>query len=215
MRNKLLKALSLCLLLALMAGLAVPGYAAAKPSIITSTLWAGVGKCALIVQNLPSDAKAFSVTSSRKDIVKAGCDDKADAGSLWIKPLKVGKSKITVKYTSGGKAKSVSATFTVKKYPNPLAWVKVNGKKVNLSKNKLGYDVNKYTKNSITIDYKLSNGWTVKTRTVARFKGDAIKDSSWKKNKAISLTGCDAAIVTLMLKNKVGDEFLYMVFVTR
>ncbi len=215
MKSKLLKALSLCLLLALLAGLAVPGYAATKPSIITSTLWAGVGRCALIVLNLPEDAKAFSVTSSDKSIIKAGCDDRNDAGSLWIKPLKAGKAKITVKYKSGGKTRSVYARFTVKKYPNPLAWVKINGKAIDLKKNKLGYDVNNYTKKSITVDYKLSSGWTVKSRSVAKIESDDIKDSKWKKNKAISLAGCDMAIVTLVLKNKVGDEFTYMVFVTR
>lgn len=215
MRNNLLKVFSLCLLLTLLAGLAAPGYAAEKPSIITSTLWAGVGKCALKVQNLPSDAKAFSVTSNRKAVVKAGCDDRNDPDSLWINPLKTGNAKITVKYKTGSRTKSVSATFTVKEYPDPFVWVKVNGKKVDLSKNKLGYDVDKYAKKSITVDYKLSSGWKLKSRTVARFKGDDIKDSAWKKNKAISLSGCDMAIVNIVLKNGVGDEFTYMVFVTR
>ena len=215
MKNKLLKTVSLYLLLAILAGSAIPGVAAAKPSIVKSTLWAGVGKCALIVLNLPSDAKSFSVTSSKPSVVKAGCDDKNDAGTLWIKPLKVGQSRITVKYVTGGKKKSVSATFTVKKYPKPFGWVKVNGKKIDLNKNKLGYDCLEYKKDEITVDYKVSSGWTVKSRTVAKFQGDDIKDSAWKKNKPISLADCDAAIVSIELKNKAGDVFIYMIFVER
>lgn len=215
MKKKLLRSLSLCLLLTLLAGAMLPVNAATKPSIVKSTLWAGVGKCALIVLNLPSDAKSFSVTSSKSSVVKAGCDDKNDAGSLWIKPLKVGESKITVKYETGGKKKSVSATFKVKKYPKPFSWIKINGKKIDLNKNKLGYDCTKYTKDEITVDYKVSSGWTVKSRTVAKFQGDDIKDFAWKKNKPISLADCDGAIVSIELKNKAGDVFTYMIFVER
>ena len=216
MKNKLFKALSLCLLLALLAGMAVPGCAAVKPSIVKSTLWAGVGKCALIVQNLPDGAKSFSVTSSNKNIIKAGCDDRNDASTLWIKPLKAGKAKITVRYKAGGKSRSVSATFTVKKLPKPFAWVKVNGRKIDLNKNKLGYDCLKYTKTKITVDFKLNSGWKVQFLDGAKIRGDEYKDFSWKKGKAVSLARDQRAILDIALVNKTtGDEFFYMIFVER
>ena len=50
MKNKLFKALSLCLLLSLLAGLSVQGYATAKPSIRgTRVLWIGTGKNAILL----------------------------------------------------------------------------------------------------------------------------------------------------------------------
>ena len=214
--KRLSKALSLCLLLSLLTGMILPGYAAAKPSIVKSTLWAGVGKCALIVQNLPDGAKSFSVTSSNKNIIKAGCDNKSDPSSLWINPLKVGKAKITVKYKVGGKSKSVSATFTVKKLPKPFTWVKVNGKKIDLNKNKLGYDCLKYTKTTITVDFKLNSDWKVQFLDGAKIRGDEYEDFSWKKGKAIKLAKDQRAILDIALVNKTtGDEFFFMIFVER
>ena len=216
MKKAFSRILTLCLLLCLLASVAAPGLAAAKPTIANSTLWAGVGKSAVLVQNLPGNAKSFSITSSRKDIIKVGCGDRNDPSTLWLKPLKVGKSKITVKYKAGGKSYSVSSTFTVKKYPNPLAWVKVNGKKIDLKKNKLGYDLESYTKKKLTVDYALSSGWKVRRRFVSMFVDNDIKDVAWKKGKAIDLSNVPAAIVTLVLYNsKTDDEFLYMFFVTR
>ena len=89
------------------------------------------------------------------------------------------------------------------------------GQKVNLKKNKLGYDCNNYRKDTITVDYKVSSGWKLKSRTVAKYKGYDIENDTWKKNKAISLTGCDGAIIFIILENKAGDEFTYMVFMNR
>ena len=216
MKNKLMRSFALCLLLVLLVGASLPGQAAAKPSIITSTLWAGIGRCAVIVQNLPSDATSFSITSSNKAVIKAGCDDKKDANSLWVEPLKVGKSKITVKYRSGGKTRSVSTTFQVKKYPNPLAWVKINGKKISLSKNKLGYDCNNYKKTSITVDFKVSDGWKVQYLDGVRIRDDEYRDFKWKKGKAIKLAADQRAIIDIaLINNKTGDEFFYMIFVDR
>ena len=140
MKSKLLKALSLCLLLVLLVGATLPGQAAAKPSIITSTLWAGIGRCAVIVQNLPSDATSFSITSSNKAVIKAGCDDKKDANSLWVEPLKVGKSKTlkaTVKGVKSGK-KLLQHAKLVRYYSSDadVATVSSSGKVKAVSKGK-------------------------------------------------------------------------------
>lgn len=218
MKHTLIRILSLCLLLCLLTAVAVPGLAAEKPTIVNGTLWAGVGKSAVLVMNLPRNAKSFSITSSNKDVVKVGCSDRSDASTLWLKPLKTGKSKITVNYKSGGKSRSVSSTFTVKKYPKALAWVKVNGKKIDLSlkKNKLGYDCIGYTKKKITVDYKVGSGWKVKRRDIVKFSGDTPVEGTWKKDTAINIAKCDEAFVQLVLVNsKTGDEFLYIIFVMR
>lgn len=222
MRKSLLKALSLCLLLTLIAGTALPGYAGgkAKPTIVNSPLWAGVGKCAVLVQNLPSDATSFSITSKDKSVLKAGCDDKKDRLSLWVKPLKAGTSKVTVKYKSGGKVRSVSTVFTVKKYPDPFQWIKINGKKIDLKKNKIAYDCLKYSKNKITVDYKISSGWKLNGGDALwgyiNREGQNTEMLSWKKGKAINLSSdfTDAVVAINLVNKKTGDKFFYMIFIT-
>lgn len=217
MKNRLFRVLSLSLLLAVLAAGMLPGYAAAKPSIITSTQWAGAGRGAVLVNNLPSDATSFSITSSKKDVIRVGCDDKKDAGSLWLEPLKKGKSKITVKYKTGGKKKSVSTTFEVKAYPKPFDYIKINGKKINLTKNKLAYDCLNFKKTKLTIDFKIGNkDWKVNFLDGAKIKGDDFVDFKWKKGKAIKLAKDEGAFIDIRLINKkTGDEFLYLIFVSR
>ena len=142
MKNRCSRVIALFLLLALLAGL-VPGYAAEKPSIRgTRVLWVGVGKCAVLLDNLPEDAAGFRISSSKKDVIQVG-KDSDDAFGMWMKPVKTGKSTVTITYKSGGKTRKITAQYKAKKYPDPFAWIKVDGKKLNsLSGMKFGRDGN-------------------------------------------------------------------------
>ena len=107
-------------------------------------------------------------------------------------------------------------TFKVKKYPKPLAWVKINGKKISLTKNKLGYDCNNYKKTSITVDFKVSADWKVQYLDGAKIRDDEYRDFTWKKGKAVKLAADQRAILDIaLINNKTGDEFFYMIFVNR
>ena len=215
MENKLLKALSLCLLLALLTGLAVPGYAAAKPSIRgTRVLWIGTGKNAILLDNLPEDARSFKIASSNPAVIKVGKTSN-DAFGMWMKPLKVGKAKITVSYKSAGKTRKIAATYQAKKYPNPFARITVDGIELNLKKNKVMADVTGYTKKSVKVNFKLNTDWKVKSLTGMKF-GKTNKAFTWKKNKAVAFGNAGTVVFSILLKNtKNNDEFEYLVMVSR
>ena len=211
MKRKLSGLLALVLLLTLLAGLA----SAEAPSIRgTKVLWVGVGKCAVLLDNLPEDAKGFKITSSKPSVIKVG-KDSSDAFGMWMKPLKAGKAKITVSFKSGGKTQKIVDTYQAKKYPNPFAWISVDGSKVNLKKDKVAAEVNGYTKKSVKVNYKLNSGWTVKSRTGMKF-GETGKAFTWKKNKAVSFGKAGTLVFSILLEHKKsGDEFEYLVMVNR
>ena len=219
MKYDTLKVLSLCLLLALIIGACMPGFAADdKPALITGSgiLWVGSGKCPVVAINLPANAKSFSVTSSKPSVLRVGKQKGFGPYGWWMEPLKVGKSKITLKYKTGGKSRSVSATFQVKNYPDPFEYIKINGKKVDLKKSQSNLFLEGYSKNSITINFKLKSGWKATGLGGDRIKGDEWMECTWKKNKALSLKGYDAADLVIDLKNtSSGTTCSFEIVVTR
>ena len=216
MKNKLFRVLSLCLLAVLMVGAVLPAYAAAKPSIRgTRVLWIGTGKCAVLLDNLPEDASDFKISSTKKSIIKVGKDSN-DAFGMWMKPLKAGNSTVKITYKSGGMTCSVSAKYKAKKYPKPFAWIKADGKKLNLNKNKVMGEVNGFTKKSVKVDFKLNSGWKVSKLTGMKFNMDGNKSFTWKKNKAVTVPDMGTVVFSILLKNKKnGDTFEYLVMVNR
>jgi hypothetical protein len=219
MKSNILKMLSLCLLLALIFGACMPGLAENdKPALITGSgiLWVGSGKCPVVAINLPENAKSFSVTSSKPSVLKVGKQKGFGPYGWWMEPLKAGKSKITLKYKSSGRTRSVSAIFQVRNYPDPFEYIKINGKKVDLKKGQSNLFLEGYSKNSIAINYKLKSGWKVTGLGGDRIKGDEWMECTWKKNKALSLKGFDAADLIIDLKNtSSGTTCSFEIVVTR
>lgn len=215
MKNRCSRVIALFLLLALLAGL-VPGYAAEKPSIRgTRVLWVGVGKCAVLLDNLPEDAAGFRISSSKKDVIKVG-KDSDDAFGMWMKPVKTGKSTVTITYKSGGKTRKISAQYKAKKYPDPFAWIKVDGKKLNLKKDKVAADVTGYKKNSVKVNFQLNSGWKLNSLSGMRFGQDGNTPFTWKKNKAVSFSNAGTLVFSIQLKNtKSGDLFEYLLMIDR
>ena len=214
MRNRLLKALSLCLLLALLAGLAVPGYAAAKPSIRgTRLLWIGTGKNAILLDNLPADARAFKIASSNPAVIKVGKTSN-DAFGMWMKPLKVGKAKITITYKSGDRTRTITGNYQAKKYPNPFVWIKADGSKLNVRKDKVMSEISDWTGQTVTVDFKLNSNWKVTGLTGIRLKAEGGMPFNWKKNTAVDFLGVGTLVFSIALKNtKNGDPFEYILIV--
>ena len=218
MKNKLLRLLSLCLLATLLVGAALPALAATKKptmSVYGNALYVGLGKTVLDVDNMPEGAKYKSITSSDKKVLKVGRDDGfVGFGGLWVKPLKAGKSKVTINYTCNGKSLKLTRTFTVKKYHNAFSWIKVNGKKVDLKKNRTRVILEKYKKTGATITFKLKDGWKV-----TACKGTDLtewKDFTWKNGKSFKIPALDSVDAFIWFKNKkTGEKYNYEIMFLR
>ena len=218
MKLRASRILSMCLLLALLVGACMPGFAAAKPALITGSgiLWVGSGRSPVVAVGLPANAKSFTVTTSKKSVLKVGKESGFGPYGWWMEPIKPGKARITLKYKSGGKTKSVSAVFEVKNYPDPFKFIKINGKKVSLKKSQSNLFLEGYSKNRITINYGLKSNWKVVDKGGNRIKGDDWSECSWKKDKPLSLKGYDAADLVIDLKNtRTGATCTFEIIVTR
>lgn len=128
----------------------------AKCELVGDTLWKGDGENCLQWEGVNGDAEVVSLKSSNSSVLKV-----KKAEKLWdctVTPKGVGKAKVTVKVKVNGKNKSISANYTVKKYPNALTQIKVNGKAVDLKNNKFEAQV-KVTKEKNKVEFKLAKGW--------------------------------------------------------
>ena len=82
-------------------------------------------------------------------MLKVGMQKDFSRWGIWMLPLKVGKCRITIRYKLKGKTYSMSQIMTIKAYPSPIAWIKVNGKKVDLKKNKFQFYSKKLQKGDL------------------------------------------------------------------
>ena len=213
MKNRLFKGLSILLLLMLAISTAAPALAAAKPSLPDMTMWEvweSIRHISLSDMNLPEDAELIKVTSSKKAVIEARI---FDGNSLALWPGKAGKSKITVTYKIGDKKGTISRTYTVMKYPKPIATLKVDGKKINLTKNKAFAYMQKYKKTSTTIDVKLNKGWKIiGMEYAARDKNyDWVDDRSLKSLKKIKSDKNYNFEVRIRMINAKNQEYSYRI----
>ena len=220
MKKKLLSLLSVCLLLTLLAGATLPAWAAEKPSIQKDSLWVGSPKRSPILLNWPEGAEILSITSSNRTMLKTGKQKDFGPWGIWMMPLKIGKCRITIRYKLDGKTYSMSQTIQIKKYPSPFAWIKVNGKKVDLKKHKFEFITKKYTGKTFTIAFKMNPGWKLDSSPCpgAYWDGDEFVDGiRWKNGKSFKMpdryTRLCAAI-DLVDKNS-GEFFNYEVWFTK
>ena len=103
MKKKCLGLLSVCLLLALLAGAMLPAWAAAKPSIQKESVWVGSPKRSPILLDWPDGAEILSITSANKSMMKTGKQKDFGPWGIWMMPLKIGKCRITIRYKLDGK----------------------------------------------------------------------------------------------------------------
>ena len=210
--KKFTRILSLLLALLTLVCAAVPALAAPRPAIEPRTLWAGCEYYSGVdFVDMPESAKIVSIKSANKSVIKV-VKEGSGLYDHYLEPLKAGKSKITVKYKYKGKTATISATYTVKKYPNPMTWVKVNGKKLNIKANKYYYDFEKYTKTKATVTIKLAKGWSIVDTW--GFIQDPDDDSTFeefspKSGKAFKLPKGYMGCVFFTLGNKKGEELQY------
>ena len=130
-----------------------------KPRLEGGTIWMGRSEYWPSWSGLRGASKLVSITSSKKAVLGVKKGD--SLGNCTLLPKKPGSAKVTVVVKVNGKKMTLSANYTVKKYPNALKELKVDGKKVDLKKNKFGAQVN-VSKKKVKLDYKIAKGWKVK-----------------------------------------------------
>lgn len=204
MKRTLLKVLSLCLLLAVLAGGA---SALAEPHLRKLTLWLGA-TYATAVEGLEHDTwyEILSVKSSKPKVLKVRFDD---GGTLVdLKPLRPGKSTVTVTYMEDDDSHTVSATYKVKKYPKPFVWIKVNGKSVNLKKKKFAVTFDDYRKKNVKVQFKLKKGWRIASLPLSTWNDSESSEATWKNGDTIELPMDRNAFLGIELR-KGDDTFSY------
>lgn len=213
--NRQTRMLALLLALATLLCLAAPSMAMAetpKPTIATETLWAGCEYYSCVFFNdMPDGAKLISIKSSKPKVIRA---EKTGSNIYddYLVPLKVGKSKITIKYKYQGKTDTLSAVYTVKKYPNPLSQVTVDGKALDIKNNLYYYDCNHYKGTKPLIKVKPAKGWKIDwTWGYTQKPGDdsTFKEFSPRSGKAFKLPKGYEGGAFYTLVNSKGDSIQY------
>lgn len=165
--------------------------------------------------------KVTSVKSSDETIIKTKKGDY----EIELYGKKIGEARITVKYVGqNGKKGTFSKTFKVKKYPNAIKSLKVNGKKVDLKKNRFEYSV-KTNKTKVAVKIDVKDGWEV---NYVNFEliGKSNKFIEGSKAKKYVTKGTSVSFpkkysginFLIQLRKKNGrerDSFTYCVFISR
>ena len=160
--------------------------------------------------NFPEDKiSILSVKSSKPKVIKIERRRTShnDISSYTLLPLKAGKSKITVKFKYKKKTYSASGNFTVKKYVCPFQWIKIDGKKIPLAKNKYSYYTSNGNKKKSTVTIKLKKGWKVNNWEGIDFKN--FSNFTVKNGKAFSV-GTEGVHVGVSVTNGTDDFFYYV-----
>lgn len=169
-------------------------------------------------KNIPSKAKLVSVKSSNEAVLTPDIYSLKGDGELYVK--KAGKATVTTVYKVGGKEKKITSKFTVKKTPDPIKEITVNGVKINVKKyssqtvkdgthyyaedNQCG--VYSPSSRSQIISLTVNKGWKIKKITA----GEDDKKGIVKNGETFKLPkNYSEYPVLYTLQNKKGDIYEY------
>ncbi len=197
-----------------------------KPDIIEMTdeeyLWAGDPTVFYYSESLEDN----SLKSSNPKVIKVV---KRDEYHTDIMPLKAGKATLTAKIVDflddEDKEQTVKRTIKVKKYPNQIKSLSVNGKKVKLSGNKrYEYVVNNFNKTTASVKLELKKGWKIKAIRAMASDTNKEKDldlkkvvkKNYKSGKSFKVPKrYDNTRIWFIMKNSKGEEITYVVRLLR
>ena len=147
------------------------------------------------------------------------CQFHRESANYWTaKGLKPGTVTLTVNYTHKGKQGTMSAALKILAVPTMFKSLKVNGKKVNVSKHAFGFNKKAKKAKSVKVKAKPAPGWQVKKVYVYGFKnakqakGYKLKGSKAQvtKGKKISFPKkYKYLLVTMKMVNKTTHETVY------
>lgn len=156
---------------------------------------------------------------------KVGYDGSEYYTEFYLKPKKVGTTKVTVEFiTRSEEVKTAEATIRVRKYPKPIKSMKISGKAVDTSKYK--YHVTRKVSRASTavrIKMALKSGWKITYVSAHRSKSGKEGSFKWYKvTKKQLLKGSALSFpkkykyfnVALTLK-KGSEEINYNIYIRR
>jgi len=154
-------------------------------------------------------ATVKSVTSNNSKVIKITKDvyEGKTFYSAFFK--KTGKATLTVKYKiPGGKTATLKKTIKVKKHPNMMKSLSVNGVNQSISKYKFNYVDRNYTNTSVKIKIALKKGWKIEdvsaraSSMTGKEKNIKVSKSTFTKGKAFSFpNGYDWLDVNILMSN--------------
>lgn len=184
-----------------------------KPRLNPQTLWMGETEASGNefdpTTSFNSLSKLVAIKSSRPGVVKIRQYGDTLKDCIF-EPRKPGKSKITADVIINGKKTRLTTTYTVKKYPNALKELKVDGRKVNLKDNKFFGSVS-LDKKRVKVKFRLGKGWKLKSCTCYDEKAD--KYVNLKSGGTVTLVRdeeeefCSSMVYFILVKGK--DVFTY------
>ncbi|MBQ3424292.1 MAG: hypothetical protein IJH38_03740 [Clostridia bacterium] len=210
MKSMLCRVISACLMLVLVISV-WPAMAEEKVALsVNELLWVGQGYVDVYVDDPYDDAEFISVKSSNSKVLRV----KHVKGELSfsVKPLKQGKSTIQFVYKRNGRKFIVKKTIRVKKYPNAIASLKINGETILLKDHKCSYTVSKFRKTSATVKVKPAKGWKVKGMYADL---EYIGYKEIKNGKAFKLHKKGRGEVWFDLINEQNQVFTYTIEINR
>lgn len=102
--------------------------------------------------------RIVSVKSSNTKVLKVKKMGSKLSHGVRLIPGKKGKSKVTLTYKYDGRKYKATAVYAVKN-PDIFNCIKVNGKKINLKKNKDNYLKTNFKKKKLTLKFSAKKGW--------------------------------------------------------
>ncbi|MBO6047432.1 MAG: hypothetical protein J6P61_06765 [Erysipelotrichaceae bacterium] len=164
---KIMKKLSV-LLLALLLIVSGINTVVAKPKapfvVKKGTLYAGDYESQIKVVSYNDEAlenaEILTFKSSKTSVIKI-IKYGSSLMDYELLPKKTGKSTITVKYKYDGYTYTYKVKYTVKKYPSPFKYLKVQSKSINLARNRTSVTVDYNFLKKTEVKYKLNSGWKI------------------------------------------------------
>lgn len=210
MFSRKLRALSLCLLVLLLAGFATSALAEGKLHPIMPLYGGMKSYYQLDVEGMPYNAKLISAKSSNPKIIaiKTGVKEKND---IVVRALKAGTVTITIKYKVGKKTYTVKDKLTAKKFPRIFKSLKVAGKTVDLKKDVGGYTLKKFKKTTAKIEIVPANGWEI--GNIRGYIGG--KSVSITNGKNFSIPKKKDAYINVSAYNDEGEYLYYVIEIKR
>jgi len=129
---------------------------------VPDVIWIGQDDLAIYVFNEDKESRVTKVTSNNSTVLKVRTERWRNEKNkmqtyYFIRAKSAGKATITVKHSKG----TIKKTIRVKKYPNHITSLTVNGKKVNISDNKFHYIKGKIKSSKVTVKMNLKSGWKI------------------------------------------------------
>ena len=152
----------------------------------------------------------ISIKSSKPKVIKAIADENG-LSMQSLATYKPGKSKLTLTYKYKNKRYKTSAVYTVKKYPNPIRAIYVNGRKVKLKKKSFQDGLTSFKKSKAKVKLVPSKGWSI-SETSAYSEDN---DIAFKNGGTVKIAKKKTCYFYFMLRNQNGELFEYEYYIAR